>query len=294
MPTKPQYSRRVVAYIDLLGFKDLIDLTIDRSGRRDSKEWIGFILATYRGMKRTFKPRYHTVAKRKPYVFGTWNNSKLVTTFSDSIVISFQFKDVAILPDVLLELETLTRNLIWRGILCRGGVALGKLFHTPTHLFGPALVEAYQLESKRATFPRIVVDPAVANVARELKRPKRARKARNSWEAPCDPDICKEILRSDADGIDYIDYFRIHDNCQPFTYAFAWLYLKKLRRIILDGLHLAALPGRGQLFEKYHWMRDKYNQNAAFYNSAEFYERFYTNNAEFLDYQDPYEKVRRI
>ena len=50
------------------------------------------------------------------------------------------------------------------GILCRGGVALGKCFHNDNVLFGPALVEAYLLE-QTASSPRIALSADVAKLA---------------------------------------------------------------------------------------------------------------------------------
>jgi hypothetical protein len=50
------------------------------------------------------------------------------------------------------------------GILCRGGVAIGNCFHSDSMVFGPALVDAYLLESA-ADAPRIVVTNDVVDIA---------------------------------------------------------------------------------------------------------------------------------
>ena len=50
------------------------------------------------------------------------------------------------------------------GILCRGGVAVGDCFHSHNMIFGPALVEAYLLES-RAVTPRIAVSDEIVALA---------------------------------------------------------------------------------------------------------------------------------
>lgn len=52
------------------------------------------------------------------------------------------------------------------GILCRGGVAVGDCFHDRNIIFGPALVDAYVLESAADT-PRIAVSDEVAALAGE-------------------------------------------------------------------------------------------------------------------------------
>lgn len=52
------------------------------------------------------------------------------------------------------------------GILCRGGAAVGDCFHSQDMIFGPALVEAYRLESS-AVSPRIAISDDVAALAGE-------------------------------------------------------------------------------------------------------------------------------
>ena len=56
------------------------------------------------------------------------------------------------------------------GILCRGGVAIGKCFHNESVLFGPALVGAYQLELAAGS-PRIAVSADVAALTVEKMVP---------------------------------------------------------------------------------------------------------------------------
>lgn len=45
------------------------------------------------------------------------------------------------------------------GFFFRGGVTIGDLFHDGHIVFGPALNQAYDLESKKAVYPRAILDP---------------------------------------------------------------------------------------------------------------------------------------
>ncbi len=47
------------------------------------------------------------------------------------------------------------------GVLVGGGVSFGPLYHDASVVFGPALVEAYHLESDCAKFPRVIGSDAV-------------------------------------------------------------------------------------------------------------------------------------
>ena len=44
-----------------------------------------------------------------------------------------------------------------KGILLRGGITVGQLCHKDNIVYGPAMVEAYELESKSAIYPRVIV-----------------------------------------------------------------------------------------------------------------------------------------
>jgi hypothetical protein len=53
-------------------------------------------------------------------------------------------------------------ELLKKGILCRGGVARGLMYHADGIAFGEGLVRAYDLERKVAKNPRIVIADEVA------------------------------------------------------------------------------------------------------------------------------------
>jgi hypothetical protein len=48
-------------------------------------------------------------------------------------------------------------DLLHMGFLTRGAIVVGDLFHRDNVIFGPALLEAYQIESREAFYPRIIV-----------------------------------------------------------------------------------------------------------------------------------------
>ncbi len=54
-------------------------------------------------------------------------------------------------------LFVLTSTLIESGFLLRGGVARGNLFHEGSLVFGPGFIDAYELEGKTASTPRVML-----------------------------------------------------------------------------------------------------------------------------------------
>lgn len=94
-------------------------------------------------------------------------------TFSDCAYIFYQFKndikeehkDIGALFKVAMcNCEPIFLKLLKEKILFRGGVYYGDAYIDSERnmFFGPAVVEAYQLESKVAIHPRILIDSFVA------------------------------------------------------------------------------------------------------------------------------------
>ena len=80
-----------------------------------------------------------------------------ITTFSDNVVFSKRYAadDVAWF---LHGIATIMLGAATFGFLVRGGVTRGDLMHDEQIVFGPALNRAYELESKEAVYPRVLID----------------------------------------------------------------------------------------------------------------------------------------
>ena len=48
-------------------------------------------------------------------------------------------------------------------VIVRGGIARGGLIHDKEMVVGPAMVDAYLLESKKAVYPRIIISEELKN-----------------------------------------------------------------------------------------------------------------------------------
>jgi hypothetical protein len=70
------------------------------------------------------------------------------------------------------------------GVFLRGGIANGRHFENRRMIFSEALVRAYDLESRVAVYPKILVSPDVY---------KRVR-------------ACRYLVREDKDGSRFVDY----------------------------------------------------------------------------------------
>jgi hypothetical protein len=136
------FEDRYVGFIDILGFRELVTQAANAPSAFDS-------------LQRTLK----TIAEFRPDLSGEDEDFR-ATSFSDCIGVSARTTDAG-LWGVILFCNSLQFNLWANGILFRGAVTKGALYHDADVIFGPAFIEAYELETRTAIHPRIMLTPAV-------------------------------------------------------------------------------------------------------------------------------------
>jgi hypothetical protein len=135
--------------------------------------------------------------------------------------------------------------------LVRGGVSYGNIYSSSDRIFGPALVAAYELESKYALYPRIAVDPRLLE---ELKR-NELLKAVHHDLADETPYI-QNLIRKGNDGIWFVDYIRAFERELDDPSMYPDL-LREHRTLILDGAkRFSKLNG---VMSKYLWLAVYHN-----------------------------------
>lgn len=98
-----------------------------------------------------------------------------VHTFSDCAYIIYDYKknieecrkDWGKLVKVALyNTELIIEKFLKNNLISRGGISCGDIYYEEKRslFFGPAINEAYELESKEAIYPRIIVSPKVAQL----------------------------------------------------------------------------------------------------------------------------------
>ena len=152
MADKKTYTDYLVIFIDILGSQNKTDF-------QESYLINTVFHEEFQSQPNNDMP--HTAYQRK------------VFTFSDCAYIFYQFKEGieeerkdigALFKVAMCNCEPIFLRLLKEKILFRGGVYYGDAFvdSNKNMFFGPAVVEAYKLESKIAVHPRIVIDSFVA------------------------------------------------------------------------------------------------------------------------------------
>ena len=232
-----RYKVALVTYLDILGFKELID---DRKA--------GDISRIIRVVKEAVQPaRFKPLLKEIP--------DDQYVNFSDSSVIATPLEETRARPSAqlfsqLIHLVHAQATLIFdEGILIRGAVTIGKVVKSWGQLFGPAVVRAYELESQEARHPRIIIDDNIFKVLDGLD---------HAWLHDEHTDKCalQGIMSRDEDSLQFVDYLRAvrSELTDPAIYGDC---LGRHRSLINKRLKKYAKDP--QIRKKYEWL-DSYHE----------------------------------
>ncbi|HEX2787565.1 MAG TPA: hypothetical protein VHP32_06630 [Ignavibacteria bacterium] len=243
------YQDSIIIFLDILGFQDLINESYSNKPKRGINKKIADI---YDGIM-----TIRTILKiDEQEVIGT---KYFVSNFSDCVVIAFPFDKPNVLLDTLIRIQELLLNLSHKEIIVRGGITRGLIYSNRDFqiVFGPGLVEAYQLESKAAHYPRVILDNEIVKICKMHTNA--------IYENEVEKYL-KNLLEQDTDGMFYIDYFKpLIEGLEAQNYDYA-NGLNNLRTIIVKGLKKMS-PG---IRIKYLWMKKKYNDTLKTIKKEEF------------------------
>lgn len=156
------YSSTIIGYIDILGFKELVNSSNnspDNFNRileilNDIKSCIlydKFIDTDVSYYRHTDKYDYSKILQQIQY--KTFSDSIIITLTSNIEDSTFHNK----LDIIISNICYLCSKLLLQGILTRGCITFGNVYNTDGIIFGPAFIEAYETEQKLAMNPRIVI-----------------------------------------------------------------------------------------------------------------------------------------
>lgn len=178
------YISSYVAFLDILGFKDLIS-------RSTGTEPIVSV-DEIRSVLEVPEP-----VREEQIVLGRIGDisksGHRMTAFSDSIIITTNETEQGLMH-LLQHVEKIGFGLSRIGMLYRGGIANGLVYHDGQQVFGPAVLEAYELE-QQANFPRVVLSTPVINAGRSAAEPVNI--------------IFGRFTRTDSDGKVFVHYLRV-------------------------------------------------------------------------------------
>lgn len=170
-----------------------------------------------------------------------------ISTFSDHVVISYpteqlrKMNDDDFLGTALLLAGKLVSNLagaaMQLGLLIRGGATVGPLYHSHGVVLGPAMVEAYHLESRVSIYPRIAVSRKLYSQVKINPR--------------------TLVLLQDHDGITHFNYFKSMITRSPVAGEGLGTWLSNVRRTVAANVEEFERTERWNELAKWVWFRQQ-------------------------------------
>lgn len=214
------YELAIVTFLDILGFSDLV-----------MKSEAEIINSKLKAVEYFASPSLKPPPDDPDEAYAP-----LVHQFSDAIVRVRRVqtkcnkqRPIGLVFQELLDLVHAQGELIREGVLLRGGVTYGRIHTSNDRTFGPALVTAYELESKFALYPRIVVDP---DLLAEFRNNQLLKAAHHTLEQ--EESYLRNLLRRGDDGMWFIDYIRAVE-AELNDLEMYPVFLQHHRELILSG-----------------------------------------------------------
>lgn len=177
-----KYSQYYVAFLDILGFKDLVN---------NSENSCEYVLNIYKFLNQYNDMFFSNIPE-------TIKKEIKMKIMSDSICIYINANIPNALHDLVTFCTLFEYNLLLIDpcIFIRGGIVYGDMYVKDDIMFGPALIEAYLLEENNAQFPRIIMCKSTFDRGR-TETDKQFQKSLDFW-----------VFRDD-DAFYTLDYFAL-------------------------------------------------------------------------------------
>ena len=255
------YEKAIVSFVDILGFKELVE--------NSTSEIVKSALDL---VNRFAAPKVENEDLDFSFVAES-------ISFSDCIV---RMRRIEKEPNLsypaglvfyeIIDLLHAQGELLNQGILIRGGIAYGDIYFDKNQIFGTALNQAYELEAKYAVYPRIVLSP---DLIKETKINKLLKSDSHTYEMEL--EYIAKLIKLGDEGLWFIDYLRAMESelDDPGMYHG---YLLGHKNIICEGAK--KFQKMNNTLSKYLWMA-KYHNDCVNKISDEWYEAYETTKTSF-------------
>ena len=171
-----------LAYFDVLGYKAFFN-----EGESDHQRFLKDILGTL------------DYVKSQVNEFSSFSSRIGLRVYSDNFLLYIKeegqdkviedFNALAALTSVVALIQV--KILAQYRILLRGGITKGEFYVDENIIFGKGLIQAVEIESNKAIYPRVVIDV-------------------DNFSLMNYDSLWKYLIKKDDDGIYFVDYFNIN------------------------------------------------------------------------------------
>lgn len=232
----PELLNSIVCFTDILGFSSLVAQTTNISQ--------GNILL--RDLHKVLNKQYSSMREMNP-------NGQF-KTFTDNVILAYPISEAydggeMATGGILMSFIEYQLNMVLKEYFVRGGISNGLYYGDSDFAYGPALIEAYNLESNIAIYPRIILNEAMVKLlVKQLKYYGKFTNAPQYHHVLKDEDdkcflnylvLLHEIYEEDRDFKSYIRNIQKH------------------KQIVENKL--VSFNGDDKLYPKYEWVAQYHN-----------------------------------
>jgi hypothetical protein len=228
---RPQLRPSIVGFLDLLGFSQRVT-SASRSG--DSQQLLDLIASAISDSRNFVRQVMIDSSAENPTGWA-------VKFFSDNLVLGYAFEEsgqnqASAAWFVIRCSQQYQLRMALNGMFLRGGLTCGPVCMTDEIIFGSALIECYELESKASIVPRVLLSEPLVKVVRdsyELADSGLASDARES--------ICRDV-----DGWWFVNYLQAAIREKHVD----WSVIQRHKQNILESLTSTT---RHDVLPKFGW-----------------------------------------
>lgn len=197
------FSDKFVAFVDILGFNNLVTDS-ERGSGIPLSEILGLLKELGTGKERDHFDKYGpTCCPMAPCIEK--NLDFRVTQISDCVIASGEVSPAGAI-NLISHCWGAVISLLAHGIMCRGYIKRGRVFHTDTQILGSGYQDAYLAESKVIAFqreadergtPYVEVDAEIANYV-------------ESQSDACVKEMFSRMVKRDGNTVVLFPFQRLH------------------------------------------------------------------------------------
>ena len=228
---QPRLRTSIVAFVDVLGFSNMSTASV---GLDEAQRTLTMVAAAIKD-SRDFVRK--TFAQDAPDV----GNGLSVKFFSDNLALgcpcdTSENDSRAAVRFVLRCAQRYQLRMVLNGFFVRGAMSIGLICLTDEIIFGSALVECYQGESKAAIVPRVLLSESLWKVVSESLR----------VDADAFGSVERDLVCRDIDGWWFVNYLQAAHEADGIN----WSLIERHKQSILESLSHAT---RHDVLPKFGW-----------------------------------------
>ena len=200
--TQSEFKDKFIAFVDVLGFKKLVEAAEDGTGMPLDKLLKVLESLGKPGEEHRFRKHGPSICPESAYLQRDLDFR--LTQISDCAIVSSEISSSGVINLISYCWEVVI-SLLQNGIMCRGYITRGSIFHTDTQVIGTGYQKAYENEGRVAAFKReadergtpfVEVDPVVCDYVKRC-------------EDSCVRDMFSRLVRSDGEFVVLFPFQRL-------------------------------------------------------------------------------------